>query len=79
MSKAVTDICLAAQRIDSDKSNGVAKLRTDIQLLKDSVRDIQDSLYSINSFSSNSFTGVFNMTAKKTKRNITLSNIVPVI
>ena len=44
VSKAVTDIVFTAQRIESDKSLGVAKLRTEIRLLKDSVRDIQDSI-----------------------------------
>ena len=42
VSKAVTDIVLAAQRIESDKSLGVASLRAELRLLKDSIRDIQD-------------------------------------
>ena len=77
VSKAVTDIALAAQRIDSDKSNGVAKLRTDIRLLKDSVRDIQDSLDSVNSLSTNSTTSVFGKSKKTAKKNKVSQNPVP--
>ena len=77
VSKAVTDIALAAQRIDSDKSNGVAKLRTDIRLLKDSVRDIQDSLDSVNSLSTSSNTSVFGKSKKTAKKNKVSLNPVP--
>ncbi|MCG7879660.1 MAG: hypothetical protein N0C90_25530 [Candidatus Thiodiazotropha endolucinida] len=44
VTKAVTDIVLAAQRIESEKSLGVYNLRTEVRLLKDSVRDIHDTL-----------------------------------
>ena len=40
VTKAVNDIVLAAQRIESEKILGVYNLRTEVRLLKDSVRDI---------------------------------------
>ena len=36
VTKAATDIVLAAQRIESEKSLGVYNLRTEVRLLKDS-------------------------------------------
>ena len=44
VTKAVTDITFAAQRIESEKSLGVHSLKTEVRLMKDSVRDIQDTL-----------------------------------
>ena len=44
VTKAVTDISLAAQRIESEKSLGVHSVKTELRLLKASVRDLQDTL-----------------------------------
>ena len=64
---AVTNIGFAAQRIESDKSLGVANLRTEIRLLKDAVRDIQDSLYYGNNVLPNTSTGKSKKSSKKAK------------
>ena len=70
VSKAVTDIVFTAQQIESDKSLGVAKLRTEIRLLKDSVRDIQDSIDSAkNGRLSHSKTLVSDKRKKSSKSN----------
>ena len=44
VSKAVTDIRLACERIESEKSLGVVSLKTELRLVKDNVHDIQDVL-----------------------------------
>ena len=67
----------ASNMASIDSSNGVAKLRTDIRLLKDSVRDIQDSLDSVNSFSTNSNTRVFGKSKKTAYKNKVSQNPVP--
>ena len=67
VSNAVTNIGFAAQRIESDKSLGVANLRTEIRLLKDAVRDIQDSLYYGNNVLPNTNTGKSKKSSKKAK------------
>ena len=40
--RAVTDIRLCAERIESEKSNGVARLKSDLRVLKENVNCMQD-------------------------------------
>ena len=53
VTKAVVDIKMAVERLESDRSHGVVSLKSELQVVKQNVKDLQGSVESL-SYSSSS-------------------------